>query len=141
MKKLQEEKNLLDTRLTSLRKKSDSEKSHLVESIKNLKERNANLTKNLRMQMVSTNKIDNIRQKMSDRWKELTLKNQELENSIIQKNVEIESLNKKLGGGDTLEHMQFEKTKGTLSDKDETTKEHTLIDQNNSSSKFTAFDK
>lgn len=67
MHKLQEEKNLLDIRLSSLKKKTDSEKAQLFETVKNLKERNMNLTKNLHLQMVSTNKIDGIRQKMSDR--------------------------------------------------------------------------
>jgi len=96
-----------------------------------LKEKIVNLNKTLKMQIVSTNKIDSIRQKLSDKLKAAKTDNEELSNLNAELKSRIEQLEAKIeelhvqaeqlkvprspGEG---ERLLFEKTKGTYNDKD-----------------------
>lgn len=123
---------LLDT-IKRLKRKNkeieDSDKGQLLDAIKNLKEKNTNLMQNLRIQMTSTNKIDAIRQKLSEKCKDLTKQKEELINENEEFVITINQLREQLDNrknsdisGDAMspDHMQLEKTKGTFSEKEDT---------------------
>jgi len=121
--KLREENSLMDLRFSNLKKRLDTENIKMVEEVKNLKERNSNLMLNLRMQMTSTTKIDNARQKMSNRVKDLMKANQVLVDQNQEHIITIETLKEQLegkspSGYESPGYMHSDKTKGTIGERD-----------------------
>lgn len=127
--KLREKNNLLDVRYSGYKERANSEKSEMLDTIKDLKERNSNLMKNLKLQMTSTTKIDNARQKLSDRCKELQREKDELAaeneeyvntiNELRQRLDTMKSGSEGHGDRESRDNFRMEKTKGTFSDKDD----------------------
>jgi chromosome segregation ATPase len=100
------------------------DKEKLERSLKNWREKANNLDKTLRLNMNSTSKIDNVRIMLSEKVKllcqekeELEVENREFQNALNSLRAQLENIK----GGDYVpefqENMQFEKTKGTFSDK------------------------
>lgn len=95
--------------------------------VKSLKEKVNNMNQTLRMQILSTNKIDKIRQKLSNKVKILQTENESLlkdntdyMSSINNLKIELENFHQvKLDGSQNEgERIILEKTQSTLNDKD-----------------------
>lgn len=124
---LREQKNLLNIRYASLKEKYSSVlNGKSDDSMNTLRNRNNNLETNLKYQMTATSKIDAIRQKLSDRVKqlekeknELEIENEDLVCTINELRVQVECKSADATPRDPSPdaNFQFEKTKGTFSDK------------------------
>ena len=135
---LKHENSELNLRWSSLQQKiknsvqtkneSSPQSPRKTEEIKNLREKVNYLNRTLRIQITSTNKIDKIRQKLSEKVKLLKNENENLNKSNTQylstiRSLEIQweqlkpALNPEFSKNED-ERNLFEKTKGTSNDKD-----------------------
>ena len=125
---LREKNNDLNVSLTRFKEKAKKEKKAMKETISNLNQRVEHLITDLKLQMVSANKIDSVREKLAGNVKELQIHKEELEKeneeyilTINELKQQIENTKSKGGIHEDGDHREFSqtKTKGTFSDKDD----------------------
>lgn len=112
---LNQEKDQLEVTITNIKEKFDLEKTDLckflyyctfmiinlpllaiVTAVKDLKIRNNNLLKTIKLQTKSSNKIDKAREKQNEKWKQLKLEIDKLTNENLELTNMIESLQKQV---------------------------------------------
>ncbi|CAI2368753.1 unnamed protein product [Moneuplotes crassus] len=117
----------LNELIESLKQKTDESKPNLnnkKDIIQLYKEKIQNLSKSIRMQMVSTNNIDQVRQRLSDKLKVLKNENENYKQINQELNIKVEELTAQIqsvkieSNQNEEEKLQFERTKNTYTDKD-----------------------
>lgn len=108
---LREKNNDLNVSLSKFKEKSRKEKRVMQDTINNLNEKVDHLLTDLKLQLTSFNKVDTVRQNLTETLKELQMEKEELEkeneeyiNTINELKTQIENVKPVSGGHDEFEH-------------------------------------